>query len=207
MDITREQRQIALKKLPQETRDFLFSDECIQAIESIGKKYNLLLDKVGELEDKIFLVIYGLIPANEFVGIIEAKLNLSEEDALRIGEEVNTLIFLKIRNILQDKPVESLKEIAKIISVSEPSRDSILAEIENPTPTIHPISAVDQTVAGPALAREVIPETASTVAHDFIGSKLTETVSLPSQKAAVTLKTPEVKPKSYAADPYREAIN
>jgi len=206
MEFTREQRQLALKNLSKETKDFLFSEECIESVQQIGKSHGLLLDKLGILEDAIFLVAYGLIPSAKFVGVIQSKLGLSKDEAFKIGDEVNTSVFLKIRIISQQtKGPEA--NVEEAFSTPEPNRDSILAEIENPTPSVHPITVADAPVSGPAMTREIVTETKETVAHDFIGSKLTETVALPSQKASVTLKTPEVKPKTYSADPYREAIN
>ena len=141
---------------------------------------------------------------SDFTKNIIKNAEIAPSEAVVLTNDINEKIFLKIRKILIDTP-RILPE--KDIQTPEPTRDSILAEIENPTPSVHPITVADVPVSGPAMTREIVTETKETVAHDFIGSKLTETVALPSQKASVTLKAPEVKPKTYSADPYREAIN
>ncbi|HEY9481292.1 MAG TPA: hypothetical protein VIR98_03640, partial [Candidatus Paceibacterota bacterium] len=201
MDFTREQKKEALNKLPKQAKEFLLSDQCTELIQQIGKDNGLLIDKVGDLEDEIFLVIYGLVPSSRFVDDIQSRLGIASELASKIAEETNEKIFLAVRKLLAEAPEQSQ---APTSTVPEPSRDSILAEIEDPTPTIHPISTARPTVPGPAQPREIAPVatpaanntmTASkTVAHDFIAGKLSETVSMPAQKTSASITTPASAP-------------
>ena len=202
-----EQNLIKYQQLPINIQKAIEQVDIAKKIQTLGQKYGLHMDQIGLMAEEIDAVIVGETDSQELVDKIESRLSLDTERAITMTTDINIEIFAPLREaVLKLNSEQTEKPSTQSVS-PEPTRDSILAEIENPTPSIHPISAVDQTVPGPARSLEIIPETANTVAHDFIGSKLTETVSLPSQKAAVTLKAPEVKPKSYAADPYREAIN
>ncbi len=218
---TREQRGKAFDALSKEIKSVITSNTLAETYQKIGQTHKLNLEKTGIIADTVTLVILNLIPRESIVSELIERLSINTDEATKLTKTINDEIFLKIREILQTEKSnasESLSEnevpvvVSDMVSVTapEPTRDSILAEIENPTPSIHPITVASAPVSGPAMTREIVTETKETVAHDFIGSKLTETVALPSQKAAVTLKTPtapESKPKSYSADPYREAIN
>ena len=151
MNFTPEQKKEAFEKSPREVRRFIMSDELAEKFDEIGKSNNLLIDKVGVLGDEVILEILGLTSAADFSNRIKQAGIVADSRVDSIVEEVNTKVFLPFRNLLVNKNTENISEsMPKKDSAPEPSRDSILAEIENPTPTIHPISAVDQTVAGPA---------------------------------------------------------
>ena len=155
-------------------------------IKSIGDRHGLHIDQLGILEEEIGLVMSGKGPADDFVSNIENRLDISTQHAIDLATDVNVEIFIPARQSTFNKRSDPEKGI---------SREDILSEIENPTPVAHPISTFDQTPAGPAVPREIISEKNSTpddTAHEFIGGKLTEPVSLPTKKASV--------------DPYREPI-
>lgn len=197
MEFTTEQEKKAFNSLSKEIRDFLLSDEFRETVMTLGKKYTLLLDKVEILERETLWIIYGLRSAKDFVENLGKHLGISNQQASEIARDVNDLVFIKIRHDLQT--AQSATPDGAESARTDATREEILAEIENPTPSAHPITIPT-------------PETASTVAHDFIGSKLTQTVTIPSQKATVSLQSPvtpaaPVKPVTYAADPYRESIN
>lgn len=156
-------------------------------------------------------VMDGSLHSDEFVDAIEEKLGIDTDEAIAITTEVNLDIFQAIRQAMQGQP--SVKPSQQ--PVETPDRDSILSEIENPTPTVHPISAADQTIPGAAAPKEVVT--------DLVASKLTGTVMIPSQKINIPAQIPQnqpnssapqaapapkpaAKPQSYGADPYREPL-
>jgi hypothetical protein len=207
MEFTREQRKEAVKKLPQEIKDFLYSDEFNSYLGEIGKQNNLLLDKLSIIEDEIFLVVSGLKPAANFVSHIQQRLDIDLDMAQKIGERVNLTIFSRIRHEL-NAPESPTPAVEGVGTANPTERDNILAEIENPTPSTPPITV---NTGGPAAPNEIIPESKESLARDFISEKLTETVSIPPQRASIkpepTLQNPnpeEPKQRGYEKDPYRE---
>lgn len=174
-------------------------------MQDVAQKNGLHIDQAGVLYTETMLILLGVEGVDAFEKNIATNLSLSPSDARGVTLAINEKVFLPIRESL--KAIQKVQIQAATAVTPEPAitRDNILAEIENPTPSTHPITVPAQ-------------ETATTVAHDFIGSKLTQTVAIPSQKATVSLQSsatpatpatpkPTPKPAAYAADPYRESIN
>jgi len=204
--------------LPADVKAAITSPEIANKIQEIAQNHKLHLDQAGILEEEISLVMLGINHPDNFVNKIEERLGLPTEEAVGLAVDVNDEVFMSIRESLmkmhgedQDAgeeihngPAEAPVETAEFAS-----KDDILKEIENPTPVRKPISIADQTIAGPATSREVIPEPApmpeaakQEVAKDFIGSKLAEGVNIPAQKTVIEPQ----KPKNYSVDPYREPL-
>ncbi|MEN9621609.1 MAG: hypothetical protein RLZZ67_43 [Candidatus Parcubacteria bacterium] len=209
MDFSKDQKKEAYKNLNERQKEFVSSESVSQTLQAIGERQGFLLDKTGILSDVVFAALLGLVKITEINSVIESKLGISGQKQQDLLNDINEKIFLPFRQVLVEGTTPTEEKIERVSTSTEPNREDILAEIENPTPTVHPISIADHTIAGPAQPLEITPpatETKEAVAQAFIGSKLTETVNLPSQKAVVTLKAPEVKPKNYGPDPYRESI-
>jgi hypothetical protein len=211
MEFTKEQKKEAYKGLTDEQKEFVGSEKITETLQSIGKKNGLLIDAIGRLGDTVFLALLGLIKSAEVGNAVRKAVSVGDAQYESIIRDLNEQIFIPYRGEMLSSPTETKKEES-----SEPSRDAILSEIENPAPTVHPISAADQSD--------------KMITRDFIASKLSETVSLPAQKTAMALpgatpftapstggaqtgpaasiaQTAPAKTKSYAADPYREPIS
>ncbi len=213
------------EKLPNDVLAAIEDVNVAQKIKNIGIKYQLHLDQVGVLSTEIDSVMRGVVHPDEFVARIEEALGISTETAIDIATDVNIEIFLSIRQSLMSmhEAEEAAEDVTAPVSAPAPipaqppapqkqaqeeltsSREDILAGIENPEPAIHPISAVDQTIPGPAMRTEVTPAD-KVAATSFINGKLTETVTRPPQKAIFKEKKAPEKPNTYKADPYREPI-
>ncbi|MDE1875015.1 MAG: hypothetical protein KGH68_03050 [Patescibacteria group bacterium] len=147
-------------RLPADVRSAIESNDVASRLEKIGEKHGLHIDQIGTLEQTVGSVMMGDIHPDDFVGEISDTLDLSDEDAVALATDVNTEIFLPVR--------ESL------IKVHSDRPDD--------TPPV-------QT---PGLVME----------------KLSGTVSVPPQTVTVPSAQPQqdAKPKTYAADPYREPL-
>lgn len=194
-------------KLPADVQTAIESSDVLMRLQGIGKKYGLLMDKVGILETKVASVMLGEMPTEEFVDAIEESLGLSTEDAIKLATDVNIEIFLPIRESLMkmgNEETHPIENAPREISEETGSREDILAEIENPTPTSPAISRAPAP-GSLALPREITPE-ARALARDFIKDGLSGEKTATPQKAAIEPSTPQQKP-AYSADPYRESIN
>ncbi len=184
MEFSQEQKRIAFRKLSKNIREFLFSEELSDTLITIGKKYSLLLDKVEVIESEVFLTVEGLQNASDFIPNIKTKLGVSEEIASNIGKDVNELIFVKIRSLIQNPSDETdteKEEADKSLEKRETdTREGILAEIEN-----------------------------DSVAHIEDTHKLLAPLSVSATQTTITeIPKPEPKKeeKKYTVDPYREPI-
>jgi hypothetical protein len=126
-------REIYLK-LPKDLQDAIFSVDSAERIQSIGKKYNLAIDKTGELADETGLVMLGLTHPNNFISNLAQRLKIDKESARKIGEEINNQIFAEIRESL--KKVHGMSEVSKAAEgeTRPEEREEILKEIEKEEP-------------------------------------------------------------------------
>ena len=115
MPSDREEFLERIKKLPPDLTDAIFSEDIAETMLSIGKKYGLLIDKIGRLSEAVNDVILGVLHPKEFISTIEKTLSIDRETARKIAQEVNTEIFAKIRESLrkvhkiEDEPIPSIK--------------------------------------------------------------------------------------------------
>lgn len=188
--------------LPEDIKTAIKSLPLMAIMQEIASQNSLHIDQAGDLYNETLLVLLGVEGVGRFEKNLRDHLNIESSVSTRIAATINTRVFLTVRQSLRllQEAQEKL-EAAQTEIPAPDSRESILAEIENPT-----LSRQSASVTG--------SETANAVAHDFIASKLTQTVNLPAQQANIALKAPaaptpteQTKPQTYAADPYRESIN
>jgi hypothetical protein len=215
---TRDQKAEAFDGLPLAIKGFLMGDEIISIFQDIGAAYGLNVEKTGILADAITLTILGLLKPMQFTSEIQEHLGVTSDKAGAIAEASEKHVFLRVRELLKNPAPTDTKRTEE---VANPTREDMLAEIENPTPFQHPISAdhpngptpsslpvitnapiptpapsMPTPTSTPAFIQQApipqAPATSATVAHDFIAGKMNEPVSMPPQK--------------YSADPYREPL-
>lgn len=165
-------------KLPKDVQDAIFSVDSAEIIQAISKKYNLAIDKMGELADETGLVMLGLTHPNNYISNLTQRLNTDKETTRKIAEEINSQIFVKIRESL--KKIYSINDLTVVSPKTEiPEREQILKEIEK-----------DET-------KEEVPRIlkGTTVLHPFEAKTKEEVLRIPPQE------------KKYSdGDPYKEPI-
>lgn len=234
MNITKDQKIEAYKKLTESQKEFLASDTFTESFKSIGNKYNLHIDKIGALGDILFSTLIGLIKVPDLRSELTIGLNVDGGTLESIMKDVNERIFVTYRSLLiqdsAEKESENImppaetpqKPVEKPLNIINPSPQTsnralimpgsqrkILAEIENPEP-VKPILPVpqpelDRIKRGPQKPWETTKES---IARDFIGNKLTQPVNNPVERSNLVEKKPiDDKASRYSGDPYREPAN
>lgn len=173
-------REIYLK-LPKNVQDAIFSIDSAEAVQAIGKKYDLAIDKIGELADETGLVMLGLTHPSDYIVNLARRLNIDKETAKKIAEEINSQIFVKIR--------ESLKKIHGIEPSPRPAKQ------DTPFPKGEGLGMREEIVK--EIEKEEVPAIlkGTTVFHPFEEKTKEEVFRIP----------PEEK-KYSSSDPYREPI-
>jgi len=123
--LTDEQILEKLDNLPQDVQDAVFGFEARKIIIDIGEKYKLGADKIKELENETGMVIVGFTDLSDFIPNLIQRLELDQQTASKIAEDVDAQIFSKVR--------ESLKKnhgSESIAVVDLEKREEILKEIE-----------------------------------------------------------------------------
>jgi hypothetical protein len=114
-------------------RDIISTIDTTGEIVKMKEKHNLMLDQISSLELETVLTMIGLEPAENFVSNLKETLEVDEEKANAIAFDINELIFDKIRKAMMEGDTSEEKGVGDDLD-----RDSILNEIENPTPTFRP---------------------------------------------------------------------
>lgn len=152
-------REIYLK-LPEDLKDAIFSVNSAEAIQVIGKKYNLSIDKIGELADETGMVMLGITHPSDFIINVARRVYVDKETAGKIAEEINTQIFAKVRESL--KKIHGVGEAPTPSGVGAPTsdassgrsvgvkREDIIKEIESGEENIPPIIQGTTQVQPPA---------------------------------------------------------
>jgi hypothetical protein len=176
--LTSQQLKEIYQKLPEDLKDAMFSVDSAEIIQSLGKKYNLAIDKTGELADETGLVMLGLTHPRDFISNLSQRLGVDKETARKIAEEINQQIFAKVR--------DSLKKIHGIgaAPTQPPPKEEILKEIE----------------------KEEIPEIFKGTTQPPAPSEVEGLHPFEAKTKEEVLRMPPEEKKYPSGDPYREPI-
>src|SRR3989339_560965 len=75
-----------LEKLPKDLQNAISGVDTADAIESIAKKYSLLIDKMGILAEETGLVMLGITHPKDFISNLSQKLGVDRETARKFAE-------------------------------------------------------------------------------------------------------------------------
>lgn len=208
--------------LPLEIQKAFKETDIVGEIEKIRVKFKLMFDQGSVLETETKLVFLGLENPNDLLKNISNNANVSKEIASQIVNEIESNIFKQIKSKLIDTLKKEDEESQKKVALEETKkeekldRDSILNEIENPTPTftkakteeIKPISHIPEIAPDMTLAKTPIVEAPKykmpTQTKSIIEQKLSEpTHTTPKETEIFLKKIPHKNP----SDPYKEPID
>lgn len=194
----------AYRNLPQILKEAIFSVDTTQAIQDIGTKYKLTVEKSSDLMNETILVMLGLTHPNQFIANLAERLEIDKETARQIAEEINSKIFFPIR--------ETLKQIHKI--EEETFTPEIDTKPTEPAPVVVPESPFSIGGATPASA----PETPAPALSDAApaapppvivmpaGADLTESLDFARDKSAEEIAAPESLPPDIFETKTRDEI-
>lgn len=128
MKHTKEQLLEAYNKLPKSLQEAVLSVDTTEAVREIGKKYGLPIDKMGELADQTTGVMLGFTDSKDLISNLKTNLNVDIETARKIGEDINSKIFLPIRESLRSLKNSAEEEEEK--APAEITKEEVLKEIE-----------------------------------------------------------------------------
>lgn len=113
---TQEQLQKRYETLPDDLKKAIFSVETADIIQKISKKYNLQIDKMGELASETGLLMLGFTFPKDYIKNLSARLGTDIETAKKIAQEINAEIFAPVKEHLK-----KLHGVGEEIAMKEPS--------------------------------------------------------------------------------------
>jgi len=120
-----------IDNLPNEIRQAIFSVDYQKQLQEIVKRNRLLIDQAGKLEVETTLVMAGIEPMNEYNDNLVKNVGLNRNLATIVAHDVDELIFKNIREALKKIADEEIQ--LETSNNTEPSKEQILSEIENPS--------------------------------------------------------------------------
>lgn len=186
--------------LPEEIQDIIYSSATLEKVANIGEKYQLHIDKIEDLQFATEDVMSGDIRADEFISHIAKELEIDQETANKIGQEIDQQVFESVRDAIK--------------SLSEPKEPETI-----PAPTETPPVETKMEVTPIPVSQAPTTETAAEVKPITTDVAITtdqpkELAKIPTEEVKPTIadiKTKEVtssptQTSNYKTDPYREPI-
>ena len=109
MIITPTQFNAAYTKLPFPIRQYLAGDDIGKVAQQVGAGHALHIDTIGALEREISNMLLGLINPTQFVGELKS-IGIPEASIGAIVEELNTKVFIPLREKMKNPPIETEDE-------------------------------------------------------------------------------------------------
>ncbi|MBI4114886.1 MAG: hypothetical protein HY445_03530 [Candidatus Niyogibacteria bacterium] len=135
MRLSKTEIQERYRNLPDALREAVFSTEITETLLTLGKKYNLSIEKIGELHTETNYIIFGISHPRDFIRNIQKATGVDALTAKNIAQEVNTLIFANIRDEL--KKLHGIKEETGQEGIT-PSKSPHPPQAIKPLPTLAP---------------------------------------------------------------------
>jgi hypothetical protein len=99
---TADEVQKKFNALPEEIQDMLYSTDFTTIIQKVGEKNKLHYDQMGRLEMETRNVLLGFTDTPDFAAIIAKALDVEQNIATAITQDLNDLLFSKIRDTMKD---------------------------------------------------------------------------------------------------------
>lgn len=120
------------ENLSDELKRAMMSVSSAEIIYEVGRKHGLNVEKIGVLAEEIGYIMLGMIPPSGFISDLKDLLEVEENKANEIGQEINHKIFLPIREEMKRIYGTSFSE--ETITERQETSDMRQGTIERPTP-------------------------------------------------------------------------
>ena len=193
--------------LSPEMQTAIKSNDLAAKFEAIADRHGLHVDQSGSLQTETLLVMLGIEEGEAYVGNIKKELDISQNEAESIAQDVNEQIFKGIRT--------SLRTMEEAIVEEEEDREEKIQNIdissietagqftlEKPEPVASSVQYNESPLNKEAILKGIESDAEPMVDHLLKAPLITpQKVEI---KAPISIPTEKTKP--YTADPYREVF-
>ena len=221
--------------LPEALQEALLSSHTTEALQAIGQKHKIFLDKMELLFSQVGEVLMGFTHPRDFPRNLSRALGISIDQAAAITTDINRDILDPVRKEMeatyernqllattsQTAPQE-LPEEEPVTELPHITRDDLLAEIENPiptgfqrtpsisAPTTPPIATATplqvSTPASSVINPIPVATPTTTASNSTTGGQTDKLTATTVSVPKTSVVTPSTLSKTYPTDPYREPI-
>ncbi len=205
MEYTKKELYERFENLPDDVQEAFLSVDTYKTIKKIVDKFKLHIDQSGILSEEIGLVMLGVTRPENFLSVLEKKLNIPLETAGEIVKEINTTIFFPIR--------ASLEEINNGgVPRYSPERPSL---VENFSPIgqvsekniYHPETPLQNSTNNAIIINREVKDNPPRSDRQVFDEKMGKLFRVPKEEVDLGLgnNTPN-SPKNTITDPYKEPL-
>lgn len=149
------------EKLPVDVQRAIQSSHLHEQIEAIGKKHQLHIDQIGQLEEETVFVMLGFSDPADFVAHLTANLHLDVKKAEEIANDVGQKIMFPIRDSMRKFMEEEAKKETGQTAKDVPAITQSLPEIPTKETSVVMPSAAKAEITPPPKATPALAVTAS----------------------------------------------
>jgi hypothetical protein len=113
--------ETARAELPEETKSAIDAVDWKATITGLRAKKGYTFEQLGDLETETELLLCGLLSPEDYPKELEKRMNISKDDANKLVDELNDLIFKKIREEII-KNIERNKIFSNKTTVIQPEK-------------------------------------------------------------------------------------
>lgn len=204
--------------LPEPVKKAIASFDWAREVFDIGRKHSMHIDRIGELQTEVMLVVLGLISPRDFQNELMSRIEPNREIALEVSDEVNKRVFIRIRDFMKDfyeregayvspEKEDELRNSEK--SVLRTAGIKVGDEANEPEPAIptvpFPLSVENDEIVS-LVSESELEHAVPPAKADTVIAEVTSAMSKPEvYKSPITVMTPKTVPKNFL-DPYREPV-
>jgi len=125
-DVDKELKE-RFKQLPKVIQDAILSADVEKRLRALADSKQLHLDQWGSLENEVQLTLMGFQEPEDLAKNIEANVGVTAEMASQLAQEINTAVFLPIREELErglGSPDAKIQEVSEV----DKMRDAVLKQ-------------------------------------------------------------------------------
>ncbi len=205
-----------LATLPDPVRKAIASFDWAREVFDIGRKHSMHVDRIGELQTEVMLVVLGLTSPRQFQEELMERIEPNREIALEVSDEVNEKVFIRIRDFMkkyyegnENNPSEKTPEVVKEGELGTGEKMVLSSagikigdEANEPEP---PVGEEEEKIGG-MITFDHEEEPVPVSQPDPVAVKVAETMSKPEvRKSPISVITEKDAPKGFL-DPYRERV-
>jgi hypothetical protein len=120
---TREELWKLYEKLPRELKETIFAEETANYIGSVCERYNISEETISEAAKQVGNVLLGILPPDEFQGVLEKELKLKKEVAKKVAQEIHRFIFYPVKPALEELYKIEISPPAKPTGITPPPEE------------------------------------------------------------------------------------
>ena len=202
-ELNQNQFRDRFQNLPNPLRKAISSVETSNKIFEIAKKYDLLIDKTGELAAETGLLMLGVTHPNDFVGNLAERLQVDRATASKIADDINREIFSPVREHLRALFDTSHGEIL----AERPPNGGLTAKISPiDTTALSGISRQPTAPANNTLKPTTLEDLEAELERALAEEKGVQPLSMVKKPAPAPKPISQPQPTYKGADPYREQV-